>query len=225
MCRGAGVGYRRLDSPAGGVLRRRRLEADLWPGVALWIGGLRVVAGSDRPDHEGCDGCGHFYWASLPGHDPRDSTSAECAGAGLSQGAQEERSEEAEGRVPAEYFADGLDPEVEQAVRTAIEGLRELGAEIREIKLPTTDAAVATYYVIATAEASSNLARYDGVKFGLRAKESKDLLDMYLKTRAGRIRAGGQAPDHAGHLCAERGLLRRLLREGAGGADVDPAGI
>ena len=86
--------------------------------------------------------------------------------------------------VPAEYFADGLDPEVEQAVRAAIEGLRELGADIREIKLPTTDAAVATYYVIATAEASSNLARYDGVKFGLRAAESKDLLDMYLKTRA-----------------------------------------
>jgi aspartyl-tRNA(Asn)/glutamyl-tRNA(Gln) amidotransferase subunit A len=69
-------------------------------------------------------------------------------------------------------------------VRTAIEGLRELGADIRDISLPRTDAAVATYYVIATAEASSNLARYDGVKYGTRAKESRDLLDMYIKTRA-----------------------------------------
>jgi aspartyl-tRNA(Asn)/glutamyl-tRNA(Gln) amidotransferase subunit A len=85
--------------------------------------------------------------------------------------------------VPVEFFAEGLDPEVEQAVRAAIEGLKSLGGEIKEIQLPRTDAAVATYYVIATAEASSNLARYDGVKFGLRAKETKDLLELYMKTR------------------------------------------
>jgi aspartyl-tRNA(Asn)/glutamyl-tRNA(Gln) amidotransferase subunit A len=72
---------------------------------------------------------------------------------------------------------------VEQAVRAAIQELKVLGGEIKEIQLPRTDAAVAIYYVIATAEASSNLARYDGVKFGLRAKETKDLLELYMKTR------------------------------------------
>ena len=81
------------------------------------------------------------------------------------------------------FFAEGLDPDVEQAVRAAIQELKVLGGEIKEIQLPRTDAAVATYYVIATAEASSNLARYDGVKFGLRAKETKDLLELYMKTR------------------------------------------
>ena len=85
--------------------------------------------------------------------------------------------------MPVEFFAEGLDPEVEQAVRAAIQELKALGGEIKEIQLPRTDAAVAVYYVIATAEASSNLARYDGVKFGLRAKETKDLLELYMKTR------------------------------------------
>jgi aspartyl-tRNA(Asn)/glutamyl-tRNA(Gln) amidotransferase subunit A len=85
--------------------------------------------------------------------------------------------------VPVEFFGEGLDPEVEQAVRAAIQELKVLGGEIKEIQLPRTDAAVAIYYVIATAEASSNLARYDGVKFGLRAKETNNLLELYMKTR------------------------------------------
>ena len=85
--------------------------------------------------------------------------------------------------MPVEFFAEGLDSEVEQVVRAAIQELKKLGGEIKEIQLPRTGAAVATYYVIATAEASSNLARYDGVKFGLRAKETTDLLELYMKTR------------------------------------------
>ena len=85
--------------------------------------------------------------------------------------------------VPVEFFTEGLDPEVEQAVRAAIAELKKLGAEIKEVRLPRTDAAVAVYYVLATAEASSNLARFDGVKFGLRAKETKDLLQLYMHTR------------------------------------------
>src|SRR5574338_940092 len=116
----------------------------------------------------------------IAGHDPRDSTSANVPVPDYLKALRKKDLKRLKVGVPVEYFADGLDPEVEQAVRAAIEGLRELGADIREIKLPTTDAAVATYYVIATAEASSNLARYDGVKFGLRTGESKDLLDMYL---------------------------------------------
>ncbi|MFO0768071.1 MAG: amidase family protein [Nitrospiraceae bacterium] len=94
-------------------------------------------------------------------------------------------------------------------MRTAIEGLRELGVDVREVSLPRTDAAVVTYYVIATAEASSNLARYDGVKFGTR-HESRDLLEMY-EDQAG---FGAEAaPDHAGDACPQRRLLRCLLRK------------
>jgi aspartyl-tRNA(Asn)/glutamyl-tRNA(Gln) amidotransferase subunit A len=102
---------------------------------------------------------------------------------GLHESAEEEGSQEIDRRRAGEFFTEGLDPEVEQAVRAAIDELKNLGGTIKEIHLPRTDAAVAVYYVIATAEASSNLARYDGVKFGLRAKETKDLLDLYMKTR------------------------------------------
>ncbi|MBI5442302.1 MAG: Asp-tRNA(Asn)/Glu-tRNA(Gln) amidotransferase subunit GatA [Deltaproteobacteria bacterium] len=84
--------------------------------------------------------------------------------------------------VPREYFVEGMDPEVEAAVRTAVDVLAGSGAQIREVTLPHTKYAVAVYYLIATAEASSNLARYDGVKYGLRV-EGQDLLGMYRATR------------------------------------------
>jgi aspartyl-tRNA(Asn)/glutamyl-tRNA(Gln) amidotransferase subunit A len=120
----------------------------------------------------------------IAGHDVRDSTSADVPVPDYLKALKRKDLKRLKIGVPVEYFGEGLDPEVDHAVRTAIEGLRELGADIRDISLPRTDAAVATYYVIATAEASSNLARYDGVKYGTRAKESRDLLDMYIKTRA-----------------------------------------
>ena len=86
--------------------------------------------------------------------------------------------------LPKEYFIAGLDPQVKTAVEAAIATYRQLGAEIVEVSLPHTDYAVACYYLIATAEASSNLARYDGVRFGRRVEEGKGLLDMYMKSRA-----------------------------------------
>lgn len=85
--------------------------------------------------------------------------------------------------IPKEYFIEGLDPEVEKAVKEAIGKFESLGAVPVEVSLPHTGYAVATYYVLATSEASSNLARYDGVKYGFRA-EGKDLIDMYMKSRA-----------------------------------------
>jgi aspartyl-tRNA(Asn)/glutamyl-tRNA(Gln) amidotransferase subunit A len=85
--------------------------------------------------------------------------------------------------VPAEYFAEGLDEEVRAAVEGGIEKLRAGGAEIRKISLPHTRYAIPTYYVIATAEASSNLARFDGVRYGLRAPQSDTLAAMYRRTR------------------------------------------
>jgi len=86
--------------------------------------------------------------------------------------------------VPAEYFIDGMDPEVERAVREAIAALEKLGARTEAVSLPHTEYGLAAYYVIAPAEASSNLARYDGVKYGLRVPGARDLIDMYSKTRA-----------------------------------------
>ncbi len=85
--------------------------------------------------------------------------------------------------VPKEYFAEGLDPEVRAAVEDGAEKLRAAGAEIHPISLPHTRYAIPTYYVIATAEASSNLARFDGVRYGLRAPQSDTLAAMYRRTR------------------------------------------
>jgi len=85
--------------------------------------------------------------------------------------------------VPDEYFGEGLDPEIDRAVRAGIDTLRDLGAAVERVSLPTTKYGVATYYIVAPAEASSNLARYDGVKYGLRVP-GKDLIDMVSRTRA-----------------------------------------
>ena len=84
--------------------------------------------------------------------------------------------------IPTEYFGAGMDEGVRKKVKAGIELFKRLGCELREIHMPHTDYAIATYYIIATAEASSNLARYDGVRYGLRV-ESDSLLSMYRKTR------------------------------------------
>ena len=119
----------------------------------------------------------------LEGHDPLDSTSAEVPVPDFTRAFKKRDLKKLKIGVPTEYFTEGLDPEVEVAVREAIEELGRLGGEIKEVSLPHTGVAVATYYIIATAEASSNLARYDGVRYGLRSKQSKDLLEMFCMTR------------------------------------------
>jgi aspartyl-tRNA(Asn)/glutamyl-tRNA(Gln) amidotransferase subunit A len=86
--------------------------------------------------------------------------------------------------IPKEYFIEGIDPDVEKAVNQAIDLFEKWGAEVKRISLPHTEYAVAIYYIIATAEASSNLARYDGVKYGLRSEGYRDLMEMYTQTRA-----------------------------------------
>jgi len=87
--------------------------------------------------------------------------------------------------VPREYFGEGLEPEVEKAVRDALKVYQRLGVDVVDVSLPHTDYAVATYYIVATAEASSNLARYDGVQYGYRSpKPPEDIVDMYSRTRA-----------------------------------------
>ena len=120
---------------------------------------------------------------AIAGHDPLDSTSTDVPVpdylAALGQGVQGLRV-----GIPSEYFIEGMDPEVEKAIWDAVEVLKRLGAKTEKVSLPHTDYALAAYYLIAPAEASSNLARYDGVKYGYRASGRKDLIQMYGRTRA-----------------------------------------
>jgi aspartyl-tRNA(Asn)/glutamyl-tRNA(Gln) amidotransferase subunit A len=119
---------------------------------------------------------------AIAGHDPLDSTSLDVPvpdySACLNDGVRGMKL-----GVPKEYFVDGMDPQVEARVREAIEVYRGLGAEIVEVSLPHTKYAVADYYIIATAEASANLARFDGVRYGKRADSPRDLADHYGRTR------------------------------------------
>src|SRR5262249_44686041 len=85
--------------------------------------------------------------------------------------------------VPKEYFAAGLQPEVRAAVEAALARYRELGATVEETSTPSVDYALAAYYIIAPAEASSNLARYDGVRYGIRSREGGDVISMFETTR------------------------------------------
>jgi len=119
----------------------------------------------------------------ISGHDTRDSTSAEIVAPDFTRSLNKEVRGMKIG-LPKEYFIEGMDPEVEKAVKDAVKTLEGLGATVVEVSLPHTDYAVATYYILATSEASSNLARYDGVKYGFRAEGAKDLLDMYMKSRS-----------------------------------------
>ena len=121
---------------------------------------------------------------TIAGRDPMDSTSASVPVPNYV--AELETSVEGLGvGVAKEYFGDGLDPEVRAAVEAAIQKLAELGCEIVPVSLPHTEYAIPTYYIVATAEASSNLARYDGVRYGYRARNARTLSDMYRLTRDG----------------------------------------
>ena len=121
---------------------------------------------------------------ALVTHDPRDSTSSDEAAPDFTKFVKKKDVKKLTLGVPQEFFAEGLDGEVEEAVRAAIDEFQRLGGTIKEVSLPSTHWAIAAYYIIATAEASSNLARYDGVKYGYRTKDQHGLLDMYRQTRA-----------------------------------------
>jgi len=119
----------------------------------------------------------------IAGHDPKDSTSVDCPVPDYTAALKKEIKGLKIG-LPKEYFIDGLHPDVQQAMDQAIATYRQLGAEFIEVSLPHTNYAVATYYLIATAEASSNLARYDGIRFGHRAEGTSGLLDLMMQSRA-----------------------------------------
>ncbi len=119
----------------------------------------------------------------IAGHDERDSTSVDAP---VPNYAAEVSARKGPWKIglPREYFGEGLDPEIRAAVEQAVAFYREQGCEILEVSLPHTEYAVATYYIIATAEASSNLARYDGVRYGHRGAGARDAIDLYFQSRA-----------------------------------------
>ena len=117
----------------------------------------------------------------ISGHDPKDSTSSPEKVPDFTQALKRDVRDLRIG-LPKEYFIEGIDPEIEKSVRQAAEIYKKLGAEIKTISLPHTEHSVAVYYIVAVAEASSNLGRFDGVEYGLRVP-SKDLREMYFETR------------------------------------------
>jgi aspartyl-tRNA(Asn)/glutamyl-tRNA(Gln) amidotransferase subunit A len=128
----------------------------------------------------------------IAGHDPRDSTSMPLpvpdyvASLRESRTLQEPAVEDLHGvrvGVPREYWGEGLQSQVKDAVRAAINQLSDLGADVREVSLPHTDYALPTYYLIAPAECSANLARYDGIRFGLSTPDAPDIWEAYRQTR------------------------------------------
>jgi len=124
----------------------------------------------------------------ISGNDKKDSTSAKKDVPDFNLAFSQFEKQSLKGMtagIPKEYLSvDGIDPEVENVFNTAKRVFKDLGVEIKEISLPHTDYVVAAYYIIAPCEASSNLARFDGVKYGFRAPSSDDLIDMYKKTKS-----------------------------------------
>jgi aspartyl-tRNA(Asn)/glutamyl-tRNA(Gln) amidotransferase subunit A len=120
---------------------------------------------------------------SIAGHDNRDSTSVDRPVPGYSA-TVDQPLEGLRVGVVSEFFGEGINADVDSSVRAAIDVYRSLGAEVSEVSLPHTKYAVATYYLIACSEASSNLARYDGVHYGHRAEQFENMIDMYAASRA-----------------------------------------
>jgi len=147
--------------------------------------GLVAFASSlDQPGPmaQSAEDCAHMLGA-MAGHDERDSTSVDRPVDDYVSGLEADLAGKVIG-VPAEFFTEGLAPDVEKAVKAALDQYRELGAEIREIHLPHYPFAIPTYQVISAAEASSNLARFDGVRYTHRTADPENLIDMYESTRA-----------------------------------------
>ncbi|WP_395140008.1 Asp-tRNA(Asn)/Glu-tRNA(Gln) amidotransferase subunit GatA [Schlegelella aquatica] len=170
---------------------------------------LQAMAGFDERDSTSADRPVDDYVAALA--TPREGATASQPLAGLRIG------------LPKEFFGEGLAPGVRQAVRGALAEFEKLGATLVEVSLPRTQLSIPVYYIIAPAEASSNLSRFDGVRYGHRAKDYKDLLDMYKKSRSEgfgaevkrRIMIGTYVLSHgyydAYYLQAQK--LRRMIAE------------
>ena len=184
----AGTAVASLGSDTGGSIRQ--------PAAFCGVVGLMptygrvsrygLIAFASSLDHPGPFGKtmndAALMLQAIAGRDPLDSTTAEVPVADYREYLGEPVTGMKVG-MPAEYFEEGLDDDVRAAVEAGIQELKLAGAAIVPISLPHTAYAIPTYYVVATAEASSNLARYDGVRYGLRSGDGKTLAEMYRRTR------------------------------------------
>ena len=190
---GAGLArlrHRRLDPPAGLALRRRRLQADLRPRLALRPARLRLVARSDRPVR--ADRAGRRRRLRGDGrprrrrrHDGARRRARPVRARAADAARRARRSPAAASVCRAPCSASGVDAAVQAAIDAALAVLEQLGATLVDVALPHASAAIPVYYLVATAEASSNLARYDGVRYTARAKlaPGDDLAALYDRTR------------------------------------------
>ncbi|SER65902.1 aspartyl/glutamyl-tRNA(Asn/Gln) amidotransferase subunit A [Vreelandella subterranea] len=185
----AGLTPAALGTDTGGSIRQ--------PAAFCGITGLKptygrvsrygMIAYASSLDQAGpmarsAEDCAHLLNV-MAGHDVRDST---CVARGVPDYAETLNAPLSGLKIglPIEYFGEGLDPEVEKAVREAVSVYESLGATVRDVSLPHTHYAIPAYYVIAPAEASSNLSRFDGVRFGYRCDDPSDLIDLYKRSRA-----------------------------------------
>ncbi|MBN1558697.1 Asp-tRNA(Asn)/Glu-tRNA(Gln) amidotransferase subunit GatA [candidate division KSB1 bacterium] len=146
-------------------------------GLVAYASSLDQIGPMSKSVHDAA-----LLLSCIAGHDPLDSTSARLPVDDYLSFLDKDVHGVRIG-LPKEYFAKGLDPEVEKPIREKAELLRKAGAEIVEVSLPHTEYAIAAYYIIAMAEASSNLARFDGARYGFRAANVKDIEEMYVKSR------------------------------------------
>ena len=184
----AGLGWYALGSDTGGSIRQPASHCGV-TGVKPTYGAVSrygLVAHASSLDQIGplardAADCAAVLDA-IQGKDPRDATSLDGSYGGLLAGLTGNLRGLTVG-LPADCYGDGLDGEVRAAVLAVADVLKGRGAEVVELSLPVMDCAVAAYYIIASAEASSNLARFDGVKYGWRAGQYENLTDLYRKTR------------------------------------------
>lgn len=185
----AGEAYYTLGSDTGGSIRQ---PASLCGVVGLKptygrVSRYGLVAFASSLDQIGpftkdVEDCAHVLNV-IAGHDSMDSTSAKVEVEDYTKYLNQDIKGMKIG-IPKEYFAEGLNPEIRGIIENGIEVLKKLGAEIKEISLPMSKYALAVYYILASSEASSNLARFDGIRYGYRAEDFEDVVDLYVKSRS-----------------------------------------
>jgi aspartyl-tRNA(Asn)/glutamyl-tRNA(Gln) amidotransferase subunit A len=185
----AGMGFASLGSDTGGSIRQPAALTNtvgLKPtyGRVSRYGLIAFASSLDQigPFTRDVRDCAIMLNA-IAGHDPLDSTAINAPVPDYTAGLNPDAVRGMKLALPKEYFVEGMEPGVEKAIREAVKKYEELGAHVDEVSMPHTKYALATYYIIAPSEASANLARYDGIKYGYSDKTAPDMLQGYLKTR------------------------------------------